>query len=124
MALTLASPGSQLDYYQSVIDKMGASTVADFARFFVMGGTNHGGAGTNYTKNGDGQAIPAAPLASTYDRLTVLMQWVEQGVAPPKNGLVATSGQGRTQKLCMYPAYPKYMSGPADAEGSYECATP
>ena len=33
---TLASPGAQLDYFQSIIDKMSRNTVDEFARFFVM----------------------------------------------------------------------------------------
>ncbi len=39
---TLASPGAQLDYYQSVIDKMGQSGVDQFARFFVIPQAGHG----------------------------------------------------------------------------------
>ena len=39
---TLASPGAQLDYFQSVIDRMGRATVDSFARFFVLPQTNHG----------------------------------------------------------------------------------
>ena len=39
---TLASPGAQLDYYQSVIDKMGQAAVDQFARFFVVPQTGHG----------------------------------------------------------------------------------
>ena len=44
---TLASPGAQLDYYQSVIDKMGRAAVDRFARFFVLPQTGHGLSGTN-----------------------------------------------------------------------------
>jgi hypothetical protein len=39
---TLASPGAQLDYYQSVIDKMGQSVVDQFARFLVIPQAGHG----------------------------------------------------------------------------------
>jgi feruloyl esterase len=45
---TLASPGAQLDYYQSVLDRMGRATVDGFARLFVMPQTGHGLSGTNY----------------------------------------------------------------------------
>src|SRR5207253_1036904 len=38
---TLASPGSQLDFYQSVIDKMGRGAVDRFARFYVIPQTGH-----------------------------------------------------------------------------------
>ena len=56
---TLASPGAQLDYYQSVIDKMGRAQVDRFARFFVMPQTGHGLSGTNYTTSGDGKTLAA-----------------------------------------------------------------
>ena len=46
---TLASPGAQLDYYQSVIKKMGRKKVDKFARFFVLPQTGHGLSGTNYS---------------------------------------------------------------------------
>jgi hypothetical protein len=64
---TLASPGAQLDYYQSVIDKMGRAQVDRFARFFVMPQTGHGLSGTNYATSGDGQtgdrgSDPASPM--------------------------------------------------------------
>ena len=39
---TLASPGAQLDYYQSVLDKMGRRAVDSFARLFVIPQANHG----------------------------------------------------------------------------------
>ena len=39
---TLASPGAQLDYYQSVLDKMGRAAVDDFARLYVIPQTGHG----------------------------------------------------------------------------------
>ncbi|PYS32247.1 MAG: tannase/feruloyl esterase family alpha/beta hydrolase, partial [Acidobacteria bacterium] len=39
---SLASPGAQLDYYQSVLDKMGRASVDEFARFYVIPQTGHG----------------------------------------------------------------------------------
>src|SRR6185312_6585995 len=45
---TLASPGAQLDYYQSVIDRMTRAQVDRFARFFVMPQTGHSLSGSNY----------------------------------------------------------------------------
>src|SRR3954471_11287545 len=38
---TLASPGAQLDYYQSVVDRMTRTQVDRFARFYVMPQTGH-----------------------------------------------------------------------------------
>src|SRR5919204_136573 len=59
---TLASPGAQLDYYQSVIDTMGRSQVDAFARLYVIPQTGHGLSGTNYTVDGDGNALAAEPI--------------------------------------------------------------
>ena len=117
---TLASPGSQLDYYQSVLDKMGRSSVDEFARFYVIPQTGHGLTGASYTVNGDGAAIPAAQIPSRFDRVTMLLDWVEKGTAPPKSATV--TGNAGTLPLCSYPTYPKYNSGPATAAASYTCA--
>jgi hypothetical protein len=117
---TLASPGAQLDYYQSVIDTMGRSQVDRFARFFVMPQTGHGLTGTNYATSGDGRALPVAPVPNTYDRLGLLFDWVERGVAPGMS-VTVTAGE-KSLPLCSYPTYPRYMSGPAASASSYRCA--
>jgi hypothetical protein len=100
---TLASPASQLDLYQSVIDKMGRSTVDGFARFFVLPQTGHGLSGINYSVNGDGNKIETQPIPNTYDRLTLLTAWVEKNV-------------------CSYPDFPKYREGPVGTADSYVCS--
>jgi pimeloyl-ACP methyl ester carboxylesterase len=116
---TLASPGAQLDYYQSVIDKMGRSTVDQFARFFVIPQAGHGLSGSNYAVDGDGKTIPTAPIPNTFNRLGVLTDWVEKGMTPAKS--LTVTGGDKSLPLCSYPAYPKYVSGPASAAGSYSC---
>ena len=45
---TLASPGAQLDYYQSLVDTMGQARLDAFARLFVMPQAGHGLSGRNY----------------------------------------------------------------------------
>ena len=117
---TLASPGAQLGYFQSVIDRMGRKKVDQFARFFVIPQTNHGLSGMNYTTDGDGKTIEAAPIPNTYDRLPILMDWVEKKEPPPKQ--LTVTGGGRSLPLCNYPLYPKYVGGQASDAGSYLCA--
>jgi|SRR5580698_1519515 hypothetical protein len=58
---TLASPGTQLDFYQSMLDKMGRSKVDSFARLYVLPQTGHGLTGTNYTTDGDGKNSMRSP---------------------------------------------------------------
>jgi hypothetical protein len=117
---TLASPGAQLDYYQSVIDRMGQAKVDAFARLFVIPQVGHGLRGTTYPINGKGEPIAAAPVPSAFDRVGLLMDWVEKGVAPGKS-ITVTAGDS-SLPLCSYPAYPRYVGGSPSAAASYTCA--
>jgi feruloyl esterase len=117
---TLASPGAQLEYYQSVIDTMGRAAVDAFARFFVIPQANHGLMGTTADIDGNGQAVARAPLPSSYERFAVLVDWVERKAAPAMS--LAVSGGGRTMPLCSYPSYPRYHDGSPGAASSYTCA--
>jgi feruloyl esterase len=119
---TLASPGAQLDYYQSVINKMGRNHVDAFARFFVLPQANHGLTGTNYSVDGDGKSIPIEPIPTSFNRFNLLIDWVEKDMAPPMS-VTVTSGN-RSLPMCSYPAYPKYKGGPVDKVESYECVNP
>lgn len=120
---TLASPGAQLDYYQSVIDKMGQAPVDEFARFWVVPQGDHGLGVRTAPVDGDGSVIPVKPIPSAYDRVGLLTAWVENKQAPGRHiTATARDGSGHTLPLCSYPAYPKYVSGPASEAGSYTCA--
>ena len=119
---TLASPGAQLDYYQSVIDKMGRKTVDSFARFYVLPQANHGLMGTNYSVNGDGKSIPSEPIPTGFSRFDLLTDWVEKGIVPPMSA--TATGGNRSLPMCSYPTYPKYKGGPVEKAESYECAMP
>ena len=119
---TLASPGAQLDYYQSVIDRMGRTAVDGFARFFVIPQAGHGLSGSSAAINGNGAAIPSTRIPNAFDRLGVLVDWVENGRAPGRSLLV--TADDRSLPLCSYPTYPRYRSGPAGTAASYTCASP
>jgi feruloyl esterase len=119
---SLASPGAQLDYYQSVLDTMGRAAVDSFGRFYVLPQTGHGLSGSSYTMNGDGQAIAARQIPSRFDRVAMLLEWVEKGVAPPKSATV--TGNAGTLPMCSYPAYPRYNGGSATEAASYACVEP
>ena len=119
---TLASPGAQLDYFQSVVDTMGRSTVDQFARFFVMPQTGHGLSGTSYRVDGKGNTIPSLPIPNRYDQIGLLFDWVEKGIAPGMS--VAVTAGERSLPLCSYPAYPQYQTGSPAAASSYACGQP
>jgi feruloyl esterase len=117
---TLASPGAQLDYYQSVVDKLGRSSVDEFARFYVLPQTGHGLSGNSYKLDGDGRAITPKAIPNLFDRVTMLLDWVEKGSAPPKSATV--TGSAGNLPLCSYPTYPRYNSGSPAEAASYTCA--
>ena len=119
---TLSSPGAQLDYFQSLIDKMGRDQVDAFARFFVIPQVGHGLSGSSYRINGDGQTIPVTQIPNQFDKMGLLRAWVEKNEAPAKT-LVVTSGN-RSLPLCSYPNYPKYVGGPANEASSYISTAP
>jgi pimeloyl-ACP methyl ester carboxylesterase len=116
---TLASPGAQLDYYQSLIDKMGQSRLRTFARLFVIPQANHGLSGRNAAVDGEGKTIEVAPIPNTFDRVRLLFDWVERKIPPPPT-VVVTAG-AKSLPLCEYPLFPRYFKGPATSAESYRC---
>jgi hypothetical protein len=119
---TLASPGAQLDYFQSVLDKMGRDQVDAFARFYVIPQVGHGLSGRSYGTNGDGKSVPTFAIPNQFDRTALIVAWVERN-EPPGKTLVVTAG-GRSLPLCSYPNYPRYVGGPPESAASYESAAP
>ena len=117
---TLASPGAQLDYYQSLLDTMGQARLEAFARLYVLPQANHGLIGRSYHVNPEGVRLaPSTPIPTTFDRVRVLMDWVERGMAPARS-IVVTAGD-KSLPMCSYPQYPHYVDGPPSEAKSYQC---
>jgi feruloyl esterase len=126
----IASCGAQLDYYQSLIDKMGRKKIDQFARLFVVPQAGHGLSGRSYKVNGEGKPVEVKNISGPdgNDNMNLLMNWVEKKVAPAKTlvidpkGKIGEKQEGAGYLLCSYPNYPKYVSGPADQVSSYVSA--
>jgi pimeloyl-ACP methyl ester carboxylesterase len=116
---TIAPPGEQLDYYQSLIDTMGRDGVDAFARLYVLPQTGHGLTGQSAAIDGDGNTITPAPIPVTADRFALLTAWVERGEAPGMS--VEVSGPSGTRPMCSYPEYPHYQGGDASQASAYQC---
>ncbi len=124
----IASPGAQLDYYQSVLEKMGNKKVDDFARLFVAPQGGHGLSGKSYKLNGDGQPVPEKkiPGPDLNDQINLIIAWVENKQAPSKTlvidpqGHIGVKPEGKGFLLCSYPGYPKYIGGPVEMVSSYK----
>ncbi|MEO6849344.1 MAG: tannase/feruloyl esterase family alpha/beta hydrolase, partial [Mucilaginibacter sp.] len=128
----LASDGSQLDYYESLIDKMGRKKVDEFARLFVVPHGGHGLSGKGYAFNGEGKLVKAKNIASPNgdDNIDLLVSWVEKKQPPSKTlvidekGRIGTDTNVKGYLLCSYPNYPRYISGAVDDVSSYVSTVP
>jgi feruloyl esterase len=107
------APGSSVRYYKKVLDTMGGpAKVQSFYRLFMVPGMAHCG-------GGDG--------TSTFDMLTALEQWKEQGRAPDQvpASRVREGKVDRTRPLCPYPQVAKYKgTGSTDEAGNFACVEP
>ena len=123
----IASPGAQLDYYQSLLDKMGRNTIDQFARLYVVPQGGHGLGGRGYKVNGAGKEFEPKniPAPNGDDNMNLLMNWVENNQAPAKtlqidtNGRIGEKHEGTGYLLCSYPYFPKYVNGLANQVSSY-----
>lgn len=123
----IASSGAQIDYYQSLINKMGRKKLDKFARLYVVPQAGHGLSGKCYKMNGDGETVEVKniPSPNSNDKIDMMISWVEEGRAPPETLVINSEGrigvkpEGKGYILCSYPNYPRYIGGPQDQVSSY-----
>ncbi len=106
------SPGSTVDYYDSVLATMGETAVRDNYRLFMVPGMAHcsGGEGTDQ-----------------FDMLTALEQWVEADVAPQSvpAARIVDGKAVRTRPLCAWPEVAVHDgAGSVDDARSFRCERP
>jgi feruloyl esterase len=104
------APRSAINYYESVVKTVGGPAKAsDSIRLFMAPGMGH-------CRGGDGP--------NTFDMLTALEQWVEQGKAPDEV-IASHSTNGnvdRTRPLCPYPQVARYTgTGSIDDAANFVC---
>jgi feruloyl esterase len=109
-------PRLAVDYYKSVMDKVGAKlgarAVKDSLRLFMVPGMGH-------CNGGDG--------TDTFDMLSAIEQWVERGKAPDRieASRVREGKTDRTRPLCAYPQVARYNgSGSTDDAVNFTCKMP
>jgi hypothetical protein len=122
---TAVFPGMQLDYYKSLVDKMGWTTLDKFARLYVIPQVGHSLTGTSFSVDGSGKETGSAEIPSNFNQFSMLQNWVEKGTAPGKSVIATGRSDGsKTMPICSYPTYPKYVSGDVSKASSYTCAEP
>jgi hypothetical protein len=122
------TPLSTIDYYESVIKKMGQKDVDSFVRLYMVPGMQHclGGPGTDSFGAFDDLKFddPQHSIEAS------LEQWVEKATAPSM--IIASKFEDQdpthakmTRPLCPYPQAAKYKGsgGPNDA-ANFDCERP
>ena len=100
-----------VEYYESVLQKMGPGT-QEFFRLFMQPGVFHCGGG---------------PGAGSFEPLLNVVDWAEKGQAPDRitAARIVDGKTVRTRPLCPYPQTAKYTgSGSIDEAESFRCAAP
>lgn len=103
-----------LDWYKRLTNAVGGEKeTADFARLFLVPGMNHCSGG---------------PATDSFDVLTPLVNWVEQGRAPERIQARAgakTPWPERSRPLCPYPRQARYLGqGSIEQAENFTCAVP
>ncbi|MGC9998277.1 MAG: tannase/feruloyl esterase family alpha/beta hydrolase [Terriglobia bacterium] len=116
-----------IDYYNSVVGKMGRHDTDSFVRLFMVPGMQHCGGGPGANSFGQGADYP--PFDPEHNIYTALEQWVEKGAAPSKitaskyvKDTDPSKGVEMTRPLCSYPQVPKYKgSGDPNDAANFVC---
>ncbi len=120
------APQNAIDYFESVVTKMGRGETDAFLKLYMVPGMAHcfGGPGPNNF----GQLSNCTQCDAGRDMLAALERWVEQGTAP--GAIVATkfendfaqTNPGRTRPICPYPGAARYKgSGSVDDAANFTC---
>ena len=97
-------PQNAIDYYTSVVRRMGMKNVDSFVRLYMVPGMQHCGGG---------------PGPNVFNMAAPMERWVEEGAAPAQ--IVARKDE-RTRPLCPYPQVAKYMGkGSTDDAANFVC---
>ncbi len=120
---------STIQYFDSVVGRLGRAEAEAFLRLYMAPGMQHCGDGPG--PNSFGQFGRAPASEPPRDVFMALEQWVEKGTAP--SAIVATKyvnddpakGVQKTRPLCPHPQTAKYkgQGDPNDA-ASFVCASP
>jgi hypothetical protein len=116
------APLASVDYYQSVVAKMGPKDAAGFVRLYMVPGMQHCAGGPGPDSFG---ATPSGPREDPLRSMSAALErWVETSIPPDK--IIATKYAGkevvRTRPLCPYPQVARYAgSGSTDDAANFKC---
>lgn len=115
---------STVNYYESVVAKMGQANTDSFVRVYMLPGVQHCGGGPGPDSFGLDGSGPDDPQ---HNMLMALEGWVEKGAAP--SAMIASKHgpdhkATMTRPLCAYPQVAKYKgSGDTNDAANFSCVT-
>jgi feruloyl esterase len=118
-----------INYFESVVSKMGGPETDAFTRLYMAPGVQHCGGGPGPDSFGENGAAEGSD--AQHNMGLALERWVEKGIAP--SAIIATKKAGgdsgksvkMTRPLCPYPQVAKYKgSGDSNDAGNFVCTTP
>ncbi len=119
------TPLNTINYYNSIVEKIGPRKAEQFVRLYMVPGMQHCGGGPGPSRFALTWTDPQ------HDMLLALEQWVERGMAPgtiiaEKPAAPGSQVQiGRTRPLCPYPQVARYKgSGSIDDAVNFSCVAP
>ena len=97
-----------IDYYERMTKANGGpEQVRNWSRLFLSPGMGHCAGG---------------PALDSFDALSAIVRWVENGVAPESLAATGRAFPGRSRPLCAYPLHAHYKgSGNPDVAANFEC---
>jgi feruloyl esterase len=115
-----------VNYYDSLVAKMGGAKTAEFVRLYMVPGMEHCGLGAGANVFGQFGTPNGDPM---HNIDAALEAWVEQGRTPKEmiavkftNNSDPRSGVARTHPLCVWPEVAKYKgSGSTDDASNFTC---
>lgn len=126
---TAIAPTNAINYYESVVSKMGAKEVGDFVQLYMVPGMQHCAGGPGPDNFGTNPSL--TPADADHSLAIALDRWVDQGAAPKRiiatkyKGRAADAGVARTRPLCPYPQVARYNgSGSTDEAANFRCQQP
>ena len=115
-----------VNYYQTVIAKMGRPTADSFTRLYMVPGMQHCGGGPG--PENFGEALDATSTDPQHNIRLTLENWVEKGTAPSSfivSKAASATSLAITRPLCPYPQSAKYKgSGDPNQAENFTCANP
>ena len=105
------SSNDTVRYFETMGERNEAvAAIDEYARLYLVPGMAHCGGGEQ--------------TVDSFDLLTPIVEWVENGIAPGAVTATGRSMPGQSRPLCPFPTYAHFNGGDSNAADNYSCRMP